>query len=432
MKLRTVAIRFLGRMPAVAAALAVIPLLLLVLRRGVNVPYWDEWEWAQLVYAAHTHTLTFAQLWAPHNEHRLLIPNLLMLALDAAGGWNVTREQIVSLVVLSLSQLAVWALICRTIARPRRGICFLVSTLLLMGLAQYENLEWGFQLAWFICDLGLVVAVWSLTVPSRGPGAVLTALVAATIASVSSSQGLLVWPAGLIAIVLVPRRLVSTAIAWIFIGACVTALVRAGVHGPDVGHAGLTHPGQLALYTISYLGAPMAVSFGSVWPAVAGGLLLAGFAGLAIVTARAPLARRVRLAPWIAIGTYPLLCAAVTATARSGFGVDQALSSRYISIGALAWVALAAGWFSVAPQVKGLPTKLAFATAVAVFALLSAKQSSYGNHMWRQHVVNLATARAALVRGDPRALSLIYPERARIELLLSELSTIHDGMFSGS
>ncbi|MDQ6943012.1 MAG: hypothetical protein M3169_10940 [Candidatus Eremiobacteraeota bacterium] len=425
------AIRFLVRLPGVAAALAIVPLLALVLRRAVDIPYWDEWEWVDLVYAAHLHTLSFAQLWAPHNEHRILISNAIMLALDAAGGWNVTREQIVSLVVLALTQLMVWLLIRRTVPRGRRGICFLISTFVLLGLAQYENLEWGFQMAWFICDLGLAVAVWALTVPRRGAGALATAIAAATVASLSSSQGLVVWPVGLIAIVLLPRRSVPVAVGWAVVGFCVSAVVRAGAPGGEAGHVGFSHPGLLAEYAVLYLGAPLAVSFGLPFAALAGGLLLAALAVLAFRALRGSLALRVRLAPWLAMAAYPVLCAVLTATGRAGFGVEQALSSRYTSIGALAWVAAIAGFCVAMPWRNPKFATVALATAALALTFASAKQTSYGNYLWRLHAAQLQSARAALAAGDPSGFPLIYPDRPRLEMLLGELAAVRDGLFSG-
>src|ERR1700738_3534268 len=118
--------------PAMIATLGIPVLVALVFRRAVEVPFWDEWEWADLVYAAHRHTLTFGQLWAPHNEHRIFVPTLIMLGLDAAGGWSVVREQVVSLAMLALTQLIVWLLIRRTVPVGRRGVCFLAATALLL------------------------------------------------------------------------------------------------------------------------------------------------------------------------------------------------------------------------------------------------------------------------------------------------------------
>ena len=164
---------------------------------------------------------------------------MLMLGLDALGGWDVVREQTLSLAMLALSQLVVWLLIRRTMSPARQGVCFLASTALLFGLSQYENFQWGFQMAWFLCDLAMVTVVWLLSRPARGPRDIALAVAIATIGSVSSSQGLIAWACGLIVILAIPRRPVQTGIAWVACGAIVTAIVRAGSPGAGgPGHAG--------------------------------------------------------------------------------------------------------------------------------------------------------------------------------------------------
>src|ERR1700752_4714039 len=51
-----------------------IPLILLVgwvSKYAVDVPCRDEWLMIPLLAKAHDHTLTFADLWEQHNEHRI-------------------------------------------------------------------------------------------------------------------------------------------------------------------------------------------------------------------------------------------------------------------------------------------------------------------------------------------------------------------------
>ena len=86
---------------AVAAVLALLHLIRLVALHGVDVPFWDQWELVPLLSALDGGTLTFGELWAPHNEHRILIPQLLMLGLASVSAWNTWLERIASLVMAS-------------------------------------------------------------------------------------------------------------------------------------------------------------------------------------------------------------------------------------------------------------------------------------------------------------------------------------------
>ena len=421
---------YFSRAAAVIGAFGILPVLVIVLKRAVEIPYWDEWEWAELIYGAHTHALTFAQLWAPHNEHRILVPNLVVLALDAAGGWSVVREQIISLVFLGLTQLTVWAIIRRTVREPRRGWCFLIATVLLFGFVQEENLGWGFQMAWFICDLCLVVAVWALTRPRRTPFDLALALATGTIASLSSSQGLVVWLSGLVAILLIPRRVGPTAIAWITVGAIVTAIVRSGSPGGDpAGHVGFAHVGLLGQYSLIYLGAPLAWSFGTEAAKLAGSAFVFWSVALAATLWRARSLLRVRVGPWLAIAAYPVACAIATGPARAGFGLVQANASRYTSITTLGWIALIAATFAAVPRGR---IRVSLAAVPAAFVIIaSVVQTFTGYGAWHQHSADLSRARADLAVGDRSGLPLVYPDRTRVTVLLGELARIHDGLFSG-
>jgi hypothetical protein len=414
----------------VLAAFGIVPLLILVVHRGVELPYWDEWEWTDLIYEAHTHTLTLARLWLPHNEHRIFIPNVIMLALDAAGGWSVVREQVVSLIVLVVTQTCVWLLIRRTVRAPLRGACFFVCTVVLLGLAQYENLFMGFQMGWFISNAGLIVAVWALTRPRRTPGDVAIAMLAATVASLSLSQGVFVWLAGLIVLLVLPRRGWATIFAWLAAGAIVVGIARYGSGQVALGHVGLTDVPLLAKYVLIYLGTPLAMSFGlkaATWGGVA---LVAWTVILAVAVRRGGPRLRVRLAPWIAIWAYVLVSAAVTASARAGFGVVQAGSSRYVTVSSLAWIAVIAATFAVArPTLVTLRWAIAPAAAVIAASLV---QSHHGFGAWKYHQAVLVQVRAELDVGNSAHLVQIYPIPARVTSLLGELGKIHDGLFIDS
>ncbi len=56
-----------GLLPAMA-------LLADIHRFAVNVPFMDDWQFVPLLERAMNGTLTFKELWAPHDEHRLLLP----------------------------------------------------------------------------------------------------------------------------------------------------------------------------------------------------------------------------------------------------------------------------------------------------------------------------------------------------------------------
>ena len=56
-----------------------LPFLLIVLN-AVNVPYGDEYVLNSITNWVRTHSFPLAEWWAPHNEHRILIPRLLFMS----------------------------------------------------------------------------------------------------------------------------------------------------------------------------------------------------------------------------------------------------------------------------------------------------------------------------------------------------------------
>jgi hypothetical protein len=428
-----VSARTLARVPAIVAALGIFPVLALVVRRAVDVPFWDEWEWTELAFAAHRHTLTFARLWQPHNEHRIFFPNLIMVGLDRFGGWNPVREQLVSLVMLALTQVVVWLLIRRTVPSGRRGVCFLAASALVLGLSQYENLDWGFQLAWFLCDLCLVTAVWQLSRPGGAAAGLVVALACGVVASLTSSQGLLVWPAGLVAIALLPRGRFGRAALWTATGVVASVLARSGTPQPEaVGHDGLrAGVTSLGAYALAFLGSPVARSSGPRIALLAGCALILALAALAAAALRGPLRRRVRLVPWLAIAVYAVLCSLAIAAGRGGLGLEQATSSRYTSISELGWVAVVASACILVR--RGTPLRFAAASGVAALLLvLSLTQTVAGYGAWHQRADQRRSGLRAIAEGDQRGLAVIHPDPKYVTQMLSELAQIHDGVFLGS
>src|SRR5438270_13475536 len=91
-------LRSIGRL-AVLLLIATPPLLigLLILRDGVDVPFWDQWDGtAPLFEKMAAGTLGFADFFAQHNEHRILFPRLIFFGLGCLTHWNIRAELFVS------------------------------------------------------------------------------------------------------------------------------------------------------------------------------------------------------------------------------------------------------------------------------------------------------------------------------------------------
>ena len=63
---------------------------------GVNVVYWDQWELVPLLDKLYDSSLTFDDLFAQHNEHRIFFPRIIMLGLAYMTQYNTIAEMFFS------------------------------------------------------------------------------------------------------------------------------------------------------------------------------------------------------------------------------------------------------------------------------------------------------------------------------------------------
>jgi hypothetical protein len=202
-------------------AIPAVSYLWMIHTYGVNVIFFDQWNDVALIGHAFSGTLQLSTLWGQHNENRIFFPNLIVLALAYTTHLNVVTEEYLSAIMLFGATALV---VCAHKRRSpgRLWIWYCPVAFLQLSLAQAANALWGFQMAWYLLLLTVALALFLLDQePQRWP-VVGGAIAAAVIASFSSLQGLLVWPAGLLLICL-RRRPRHLAIAWI------SAAVLAGV-----------------------------------------------------------------------------------------------------------------------------------------------------------------------------------------------------------
>ncbi|HEX8293977.1 MAG TPA: hypothetical protein VF570_19640, partial [Pyrinomonadaceae bacterium] len=186
------AAKALGSAAACAAAASACAPAWLILRYGVDVPYSDQWNNAHFFEKSARGTLTLADLYAQQNEFRQLFPHALFVGLGRLTGWDVRYEMFASLLLACFVAWGVWRLGARTFADPlRRGLLFLLASLLNFSAIQYDNWLFGVQVVYFVpiacVAAGLLVAYWERV----GPGAAVAACACLSVVSTfSSANGL--------------------------------------------------------------------------------------------------------------------------------------------------------------------------------------------------------------------------------------------------
>lgn len=330
---------------------------------AVNVPKWDDHVVrAYLYFWDQETTLTgkIYQLFKQHNEHRIVYDRIVA----SFDYWLFGKLSYVHLMVMGkLSLVGLLAVFGAVLLRAGKPLPYLVPvSLLLFNLSHWENMFWGMAaLQNFSVVLWVVLTIYLLSYTDRWG----LALASAMLATLTSGNGLLVWPLGLVLLVLRPtngpslvagpvRWRLSPLISWAVSAAVVIGLYFVGFEKPagnpplrgtavDLFKGWLAFTGAAA--EVLTLGPPLRAS------ALLGGLMVLVTLGLVawgVLTQWATLTRLLRrigpsrrsgfgtartLPPtvlffWGCAG-FLLGTAAIVAWTRTGFGIDLLTTSRY-------------------------------------------------------------------------------------------------------
>jgi len=424
-------------LPAVSLALALLPFLWLiwnVTRYAVDVPVWDQWELVPLLERLHTGRLTWRDLWAQHNEHRLFFPRIIMLLLARASGWSIFWELAVIL-TLAAGVMGVLAAQLRNVARaagkPQLQWWLLsVLALQVFSLQQTENWLLGYEINVF---LNVLCVALGFTCLARSPlrwQDFTAACLCGIVALYSFASGAVFWVVGGLVLLAMPdleaRRRWTTVALW-----SATAMLVIGTYLIDF-HIVSEHPSLLFIlqhplaygrYLLTFLGAPVA-SFEQQLAFWAGLLNLGLFPALAVMAWQQAASVRRALGPLLALALYAVGSAAAISLGRAGFGIDQALSSRYVTFAYFLGLAnLVLLVVLGVPTLGGTRRWRLWALPVAGALVLSIGFSSWRARLdFRDRWAYLTPARAALMSlANDATMDRLYPNpdilHARAQLL---------------
>jgi hypothetical protein len=361
---------------------AVLPLVL-IHRDGVDVLYYDQWDMVPTVLDAHNGKIP-EKLFAQHNEHRVVIPRLIYMVLDNLTHWRVIDELLTTFAIVCITSVGVLWLCHATATRdplnaddsrndPRRtakllGLWFVCNTLIFSPM-QYENWLWGIGVMNVLPMMFIVAALIVFTSRRLPPWPkMILCILLATSATFSSGNGMLAWP--LLGALWVWSRSWAALkqkrwllLAWV-LGAIVNVVLYFR-HYQTPEHAKIAYQittGTVVQYILAFLGAPL--GFGTAMPAVlactiAGALLLFLLvAVMGLMTWSWRMQRHdyelsARLLLWLVFAGFAVASAVLAGVTRAGFGVQQALSSRYLTFSVYLPIALLSMLFILAQQSRG-------------------------------------------------------------------------------
>ena len=323
---------------------------ILVCEYGVDIPYWDQWDGiCPLFEKSEAGTLRLADFFALHSEHRIFFPRLVMYGLARITHWNIRGEMLVIWLLAVACACNYWQLTRVTGWTDSRlgrwllvGLCLFLFTPL-----QYETWLMGIQVV-FLLPLVCLSACFWLSQDSRPAIGFISTALLSTVATFCVASGQLCWLLTFPLLLfrggeIAWRRQKGWWIGWLSIYAGNLLLYFTNYKKPSY------HPNTLEFairpfdavqYALAYLGSDF--GFGTVFSttaiaALAGALLLLLFAVCAsyLIWQRHDRELISRALPWLMPPCFSLANAALTTLGRLGFGVGQALSSRYITFAVL-------------------------------------------------------------------------------------------------
>jgi hypothetical protein len=293
---------------------------------GVSLVWLDQWDgMAPLFEKWHMGTLGFIDFWAQHNEHRCVIPRIIMFALGLLTRWNTIAEMYVIQLLLATVLFAFLYVFLRESTDKIRFWPVVPLSFLVFSLRQNENMLWGWQIGFVAAVAGAVLSLTCLHL-LKNPGwwsfKYIAALLFATAATFSSAQGLLIWPVGLLILVPLARTQKNMpVIGWTVMGAIAWFAYFLDYVKPSA-HPDLTFSVK---YFLAIVGGAL---FPTIGPSIAAGVIIIFLSLLAVVLVLREKAW-MQHSFWLAIIAFGLLIQLQITLARSGFGINQALSSRY-------------------------------------------------------------------------------------------------------
>ncbi len=323
-----------------------------VARFSVDVPITDQWGLSNLFGAVAARQSLAPHLLACNNEHPILFPKLIWIALAFATKWNTRVDMMMSLLLALVMFIAI-ATIARSQSRGGRdwiaAVSIFVAALCVFSFVHYDTWLWGFQLNFVLTNTCVVLAVYSLwRLHARPPEALLLAWCLCAIASFSELQGMLAWLVVIPMYALLDDRrraamavLGSVALCGVSVALYFLVFTRAHRYPVDRSFWHY-HPIAALEFLFALLGAPLAhgTSVPSQTLAPVLGAVLIGL----FVVGNALLVRAKRLsvaAPWISMGLFGIGFALMTTFGRSAWGVGLAAAqSRYMSASVLLTVAV--------------------------------------------------------------------------------------------
>ena len=381
-----------SRIAITFAALAILLLALGLLWR-VPMMLWDHLDFVPIYERFERGALDAGDFFRIHGGHlhaRAYAVLLLTTTLSHGATW---LDGVASWLFL-LAYAGVIAFLTRRLAHEHDVGPTCVSLLVFLALfpGHLANLQWGWQVAVFICLAGMASTIALLASPVLRPWQVLAAIACAGVAVASFAVGIAVFPAVIVLLALRrdmpwPKRGGLIGI-WIVLAAAAACVLRADTEPVSAWT-------QVVPYAASFLGAGL-VRYAkdlAPWVGIAG-IVSGGMAGWIQRARPGALA-------WIGLFVAGGASAVLTACGRvEAYGVDQAFATRYVSFSSVLWIGRLGLMASLPRDTRRRAIRVRY--IVLSFAALAAFNAA--------HLVKKAATVAARAQTTTQTIRRTYPD----------------------
>ena len=308
---------------------------------STNVVFWDQWFLVPLIEKLYSGTLSLYDLFAQHNEHRLIFPRIIMLIIAYITNYNTVIEMYFAWILAVITLALMLKMYTQDFGNSTSSLMkFVPIAWIMFSFRQYENILWGWQIQIYLAVLGFVVSIYMLEKSEKKHHYFFIAILSGIVSTFSFMNGLFVWPVGFIFIILSKMKHKKVfIIAWALTGLIVCIAFFYNWVKPSY-HPSLSFVEENPVIGLKFL----IINIGSPLAFEQSQALLMGIALVISMIVILHLIIKNRLinknAKWISFILFSLMTSLALTIGRSGFGVGQALASRYVTFTMLGIVGL--------------------------------------------------------------------------------------------
>lgn len=309
---------------------------------AVNVPLLDQYKIVPLFDKFYSGHLSIFDFVAQHMEHRIFLPRLVMLGLGLITHYNVIAEEYLSWFFLLLTCLVILRAFVKAFGFNQNTLVkFIPVTWILFNINQSSTYLWGFQIAFPMTIFFGALSLYLLATSNRIGWRFGLALLCGIACNLSMSNGLLIWPIGIIQIFNYFRffkkntnrpRITMFAI-WSLVGIIAFIMYFIGFVYPHISSSLsyiVHHPVSAIISFLACVGGPLAPEV--YLASIAGVLFLIVFFWAIIIMVKKEPEPQPFTTFCVSLGVFGLASAVLIVLGRDNFGYEHMIDPHYITM----------------------------------------------------------------------------------------------------